>query len=324
MKKILSLFLALALVGSLAACNSAPVIIDLDTVKPWETETLYERATYTIDRYRMVKNGKETVRDGDPIATGTVEMTVRPGNTAADESAVMQVETTYSLTYEDSERAGADRGLTDTIESNATFRKTGMAPLTSFRKMTIAPREGVADPGYTAKADYAAGTAEMLWKGNTEPETRSVNIEGSVFDNEQLYFVTRAFKDLAPKQSVSFKLVNLHDLFLNGSQTYSMTVSCAEEKETLYIGEWATAFGLESDGNGHAKVECLKGSISKADTFPGPSQTAYYSNQAFKTGGANETKKVIISIVMREYGANATETFNTVYTLSAYTTTPNA
>lgn len=322
MKKILSFFIAAALLFSVTACGQAPVTIELDTIKPWETETMYEKATYKIERFRMVRQGKETVRDGDPIAEGEVVMEIKEGTAAADENAVMEIKTTYTVTYEDSERAGADRGLTDTITSTATFRKTGLAPVRSERTAVIAKREGRDDLSYHVTADYTKSEAVMDWNERTDNLT--MKLSGTIFDNEQLYYVTRAFKSLAPSSSVSFTLLNLHDSFLNGFQTYPMSVSCAEEKETLYIDDWATKFGLESDGNGHAKVECMKATIGKTGTLPGPAQTVYYANQAFKIDDRNSTAKVIVHILLREYDMNAVESFNTGYTLTGYTTTPEA
>lgn len=320
MKKIGCILLS-ALLFAMVGCGAPPPTIELDGVKPWETAAMYEKTVYRIDRYRMIKVGKETVRDGEPIATGTVEMVLRQGTASAGESAVMEVATDYTLTYVDDERAGIDRGKTDEIETLVTFRKTGMVPLTSYRDVRIAVREDQTDLSYTVSADYAAGTAERRLPGKAEPDTLSMKNEGTVFDNEQLFYVTRAFKGLEAGASVSFSMVNLHDCFQVGYQTYAMSVSCAAEKETLYIGEWATALGLESDGNGHAKVECLKGTIGKTGNLPGPPMTVYYSNQKFSVG-ADQTAKVIVSIINREYNASAVESFNTVYTLSDYATAP--
>lgn len=322
MKKIFTWILTIFSLFALVACGSAPVYVEFEADKPWETQTLYEKATYTVNRYRMVKSGKETVRDGDPIATGELTTVVREGAAAADEGATVDIETTFTVTYEDSERAGVDRGLTDTIETRLTCRKVGLGPLSSYRKVVLAPRADQTDLSYTVTGDYVNGTAEMLKSGEETPQSITLSTSGTVFDNEQLYFVARALKGLAPKSSNSITLINLHDCFLNGFSTYPMTVSCAEEKETLYIGEWATALGLESDGNGSAKVECLRVSIGKNDNFPGPPQTVYYANQNFQVNATETTSRVLVSIVNREYDASATESFNTVYTLSSYTTTP--
>lgn len=316
-RKIASIALACVLCASLAACKTAPAAPDFDGTKPWSTESRYEKATYTVERFRMVKSGKETVREETPIATGTVVMTVTE-NPTDQELLIGSIE--YTITYiDDAERVGVDSGKTDTISTEASFRKTGLSPVSSKRDVTLADREGVDNRSHTVTADYT--TSKATFKRGEEERSLDMDLAGALFDNEQIYFLIRACSNIAADKSAAFTLVNLYDCFAAGFQTYPMSISCAKEKETLYIGDFACAFGLEAADNNQAKVDCFKGTLSKTDSYPGPSQTVWFSSQPFKVSTAESTNKVIIQILTREYDTSAVESYNNVYRLSDYTTT---
>ena len=335
MKKIAAFLLAVALLG-LTACGGTVVHQpDLEETKPWDTTTKYEKSVYKIERFKMKREGKNTVPDGDPIATGTYTTEIEI--TSADET---KVKNSFSLTYADDERAGADRGKTDTIESECVFGTIGAYPSYSYRNAVLAPRDGESkNNSHTITANYkneekdglAGLTSKIAWHG--EEKTIRLKSGGQVYDNEQLFYMLRAFKKTKPEGSESFRLSNLFDAHNAGAYSaYNMSFSVAKEKETLFVDESFTRFSTQtqndkgetlesigSDGNGHAKVECVKGTLSINATNPGPPETVYISNVPFRIDDNNKTSKVIMKIVRKQY-SGAEETYNIVYTLESYTT----
>lgn len=348
MKKILAFLLAVTLLG-LTACSSGVVHqADLDETKPWETSSKYEKSVFTVERYKMKRSGKNTVTDGDPIAVGTyvTEIEILPATADSDSRDTQtKVKNSFTLTYADDERAGANRGLTDTIESECVFSTIGAIPAWSYRKATLAPREGESrNDSHTIFANYktsetdingttvAGMTSQISW--HDTQSTLTISTSGQVFDNEQLYYMLRAFKNTAAEGSETFQLSNLFDAHNAGSYSvYNMSLSIAEEKETLFVDESFTQFSTQSqndkgetlesiasDGNGHAKVECIKGSVGINATNSGPADTVYFSNVPFRIDDNNKTNKVIMKIIRKQY-SGAEETYNILYTLQSYTTT---
>lgn len=338
MKKIITLLLCVALLGLTACGNQVVHTADMDEVKPWDTVTKYERCEYTVERYRMTRSGKTTVTDGDPIAVGryVTAVQINDGST--------RVTNEFTLTYADDDRAGASRGLTDTTVSDCEFASTGGFPTYSYRKTTLAPRENESrNNSYEIFANYRtepfdvhgrtidANVSKMLW--HDAESSISIQTEGQVFDNEQLYYMLRAFKNIHTEGSETFALSTLFDAHNNGAfSTHGMSLSIAKAAEVLDLDESFTRFStqtqndrgetlesIESDGNGHAKLRCLKGTLAETSSNPGPAFTIYFSDVPFRINEHNSTQKVIVRIVTKEYSA-AEETYNMIYTLTGYTT----
>lgn len=342
MKKIISLLLCVSLLGLTACSNQVVHTADMDEVKPWDTVTKYERCEYKVERYRMKRSGKATVTDGDPIAVGSYVTTVKINDDST------RVTNQFTLTYAEDDRAGASQGLTDTTESDCEFASTGGFPTYSYRKTTLAPRAGEQrNNSYEIFANYRttpfevhgrsidANVTKMLWH-DTE-SSLSIQTEGQVFDNEQLYYMLRAFKNIRTEGSERFSLSTLFDAHNNGAfSTHSMSLSIDKAAEVLDLDESFTRFSTQtqndrgetiesiaSDGQGHAKLRCLKGTLSVSSTNPGPAFIIYFSDVPFRINEHNSTKKVIARIVTKEFTA-AEETYNMIYTLTGYTTDPNA
>lgn len=313
MKKFLSVLLSVFVLCAFVGCNQTVPSPSLDQTKPWETASMYERSTYTLTR----KNASDEI-----VAEGEVVMTVEQTSedTAANEI-ILTATTEWRLTYRDTETAGASRGLTDTIVSSVSFRRTGLRPIRSTRTVALAPRpEETTNLSYIATADYTDRKATFTRYGEDLQE-KSISANDLAFDNEQLYFVTRALDAIRTEGSASFLLVNVHDLFLTGTSAYTMRVSCAKERTAFTLGAFAAGFGLEAAENDRYKIDCIKASVGKSDAPTGPSQTLYFADKAFTVGENTTTKKVLVCMQTTEYNANAALAYTNSYMLSGYTTT---
>lgn len=342
MKKLLAILLAAATL-SLAACGGTVAhVANIEDKKPWAATGTgsYEKCVYDIERRDITRSGDDQI-----IATGTYTTEVE---VESDERTV--VSASFTLTYVDDERAGSSRGLTDTYVAACAFATTGAHPIYSYRAMTLAPRaDETRNNSYTIVANYAsaeaavpapsgdvtlpARTSRITWHG--ESADLAIDASGQVFDNEQLYYILRAFTNIDEEKSETFRLSNLFDAHNAGSfSAHDMSVSVAENRETLFVSpdfiEYSTTSyndrgeaveSIELDGNEdnpRAKLDCLVGTVGMTSSNPGPSQMVYFSDIPFRVDDVgNTTTKVIVRIVTREY-SGASEQYNMIYHLKEY------
>lgn len=348
MKKLFSIILAAAALFMTACGNTIAHVADIDDVKPWASigTGSYEKCVYTIERRDISASG-----DAQLIASGTYVSEIEVLSDSAT-----RVKTSFSLTYVDDDRAGDSRGLTDSYVSECAFATTGAHPIYSYKRMTLAVRPGeTVNNSYTIIANYGdaettvttqdkdvsmpAATSRIEWRGQSSDI--AINASGQIFDNEQLYYAIRSFKNIDEESSETFQLANLFDAHNNGSfSTHSMSVSVAENKETLLVDSAFTAFStttyndkgeaiesIELNGNEEnpqAKLDCLKATLGQTTSNPGPSQTVYFSDIPFRVDeSGNTNSKVIVRIITKEY-SGAQEKYNMIYHLASYTVNKDA
>lgn len=341
MKRKIALLLAILSLALTACRNTLVHMPTLDDTLPWDTATDYEKSTFTVERYKMKRDGKNTVRDGAPIAVGeyVTEIDINGTDTT--------VKNAFTLTYSADEASTASKaGMTDSFQSECVFATTSGYPAYSYRNFTLAPRENLKDKSHTIIANYKADEAYGLQATTSsidmygEAKTLALKASGQLYDNEQLYVMLRAFSNVKTEGSETFQLVNLFDAHNNGAfGTHAMSLSIAKTKEALFLDERFLAFDTvtqndkgedlhtinrsETDGVVKARIDCLVGTLSKTGDKSGPAQTVYFADVPFKIASDDSTqttRKVILQIVTREY-AGTDEAFNMVFTLTDYTTT---
>ncbi len=348
MKKFLSLIFTLLFGASLFACAAAPAIYEFDADKPWGVNETYEKCVYDIKIVERVRSGKETT-DGDILADGNATYELTQYRDRESGELYVDLKLTHTVTYRDIDKAGADRGLTDTVESEVVFTTEGCGVISSYKKEVYAPRKSddkfqtmVYD--YEAVADYNSGKASLKKNKNVdengvksedyESVTEFDLISGSQsFDNEQLYYVARALKNTAPKNSQSLSLSNLYEIpdKMDKKGKYkntNVTVQTAEETSVITLSESFAKNYLSPAENGNYDVNCMRTSLTRNDTYSGPAFTLYMTEPGVKferkdsSGGViTSTGKVIARMVRVNYDlSKREEASNIVYSLSDYTT----
>ena len=349
MKKAITVILASLFCAFALACTAPPAIYYFDTDKPWggnSTVSAYEKCTYDIVIRERVQSGKETT-DGDVLARGTAVYTV--DQKLDDGVMCTTLSLLHTITYEDIDKVGDDRGLTDVVESTVKFTTDGMAPVSSYKKQSYAPRKLLSGEyqeyvyDYETTADYKTLKASVkknrnvLEDGSKAEEYNSVkefNLKGDnqSFDNEQLYYIARALTGTKPKASESIVISNLYEIAENINKkgkydTTKITISTAEELSVITLAPSFAKNYLEPAENGNYDVTTMRTSISRNDTYSGPSFMLYMSAPDVKFERKNgdvvlsSTNKVILRMVRTTYDlATREESSNIVYNLSDYTT----
>ncbi len=348
MKKILSVLFAVFFGVLFTACTAAPIVYEFDADKPWGKNEAYEKCVYDIKIVERVRSGKETT-DGDILADGQAVYELTQYRDRESGELYVNLKLTHTVTFRDTDKAGADRGLTDTVESEVVFTTEGCGVISSYKKEVYAPRKTDGNfrnivYDYEATADYNAYKAclkknkSVAEDGTVSDEYESVKefdlISGTQsFDNEQLYYVARALKNTAPKNSQILSLSNLYEIpdRMDKKGKYkntNVTVQTAEELSVFTLNEAFAATYLSPAENGSYDVNCMRTTLMRNDTYSGPAFTLYMTEPSVKferkeEGGgiASTTSKVIVRMVRVNYDLSAREeATNIVYSLSDYTT----
>lgn len=291
-KKLLSVSLAAAAAFSLAACSTEVAESSFDNPLPWHSAVQsYEKLSYAVAVYNTQKSEKEDERE--KIADGTMTFTLEEGK----EDGTTMLVTDFSVTYSDTELAGEDRGLTDTITSTVYFEPNSLTVSSMQKTVLLADREGSDNLSYIITADYF-GTHKATFKyikQNTKEKTMSLPRD-AVRDNEMMFFVARAQK-IGKGSSTNFKMINLFDTFNYGETTeYTIAVTGGAER-SIDIGDWVKGFGIAADKDDSAKypVKCITTTLAINAENHGPSYTVKYALDSFKQGD-EEHKKIPLAI----------------------------
>lgn len=319
MKKTLIIILSfLFALLPLFGCAAQPASVSISEIKAWQTSSNYEKSVYEINMYEMIADKKNTVR-GDIIAKGTLTFELDGNIDKISDLACTKLSMNFSVTYIDGDKAGLSRGLTDTITSEVIFQTMSFSPITSTKVATFpARKDEKQNNSYSINLNYSERKSIM----NIHGQEKKLEFKaGSYFDNEQIYYLVRTLSTLKEKAALSVPMVNIFDAHnSNKFFSYNMKVTVSEKPISKTLGKWASNFGLEADGENY-KLDCLQVSLGINSKSSGPPTTLYYANVPFKISETASTNKVLVEFETKEYNyASATEKYNTVYTLTDYTT----
>ena len=315
-KKILCVTLAAVSAISLAACSTETPESGFDSPLPWHANAAaYEKLDYTVAVYNTTKSVDESKRE--KIADGTMSFVLDEGAVSGYTSLNMS----FTVTYLNTEAAGADAGLTDTITSNVTFEPNSLAASYMEKTVTLADRKGQVNNSYAITADYFnthKATFKYIKQEGAKEKSRRLPEDASR-DNEMMFFLARA-QDLKAESSTNFKLINLFESFLqNETVEYRMSVNCTSTRKTD-LGDWVKDFGIqavtdEKDNTTSYPVNCYATTISINDEKHGPAYYVLYAKDSFTLNGA-EHKKLPVKIDYSSY-QNSKPYRHTEYKLSA-------
>ena len=335
--------------AAMLACAAPPVVYTFDADKPWGKNEAYEKCVYDLKIVERVRSGKETT-DGDILARGQAVYELNQYRDKVSGELYVNLKFTQTVTYEDIDKAGADRGLTDTVESEVVFTTDGCGPISSRKKQVYAPRKADGDKfqsyvyDYEASADYNNYKATLKKNKNVAEDGTVAEEYNSVdefdllsgtqsFDNEQLYYIARALTSTAPKGSQSVSLSNLYEIpdKMDKKGKYknvNVTVSTAEELSVITLSPDFAAKYIAPAESGNYDVNCMRTTLSRNDTYSGPAFTLYMTEPSVKfelkdpSGGVlTTTGKIIARMVRVNYDLSSREeASNIVYNLTDYTT----
>lgn len=281
-KKLLCVTLAAVSAISLAACNSETAESSFDNPLPWHTAVAsYEKLDYTVAVYNTVKSTDEKKRE--KIADGTMTFVLDEGAI----SGYTSIDMSFTVTYLNTEAAGADAGLTDEITSHVEFEPNSLAAKSMEKEVKLADRKDKTNNSYKITADYfGTKKATLLYtkKDGAKQKTRSLPKDASR-DNEMMYFLARA-QGIKSGDSTNFKMINVFDSFIqNETAEYRMVVSCTSTRK-LDLGDWVKDFGIqqvkdEKDGTVAYPVNCFSTTLTINDDHHGPSYNVLYAKDAF-------------------------------------------
>lgn len=313
MKKRVSLFIAalgaIAVVLLFGGCGET--VVALDAELPWATPlSLYEYSEFSVRG--SMKSGDSTV----DVSVGNVKFTLKE----ADGNVVLTMEA--RLEHLDIEENGSERGLVDTAASEVVFDKKTLLPITSKKSVVLADRKGKLNNSYELDLSYTQKRGELTFtEQGGEKQTRRIKADGQVFDNEQLYYVVRAFSSLSPKAYLNFNLYNGFDAFNYDLGVYKMGVSVDADPVTVTLSDWKDpdkTFGMDLDESGVPCPSCYSARITISENENGSPIYAKYSENPFKISDSISTKKVLTAFSTTSFNADYTKLFTMDYTLCDY------
>lgn len=323
-KKVLPIFIfCIAAAFTFAACgeNCAAAQLTFGAKMPWDMPRLYEKCVYSVEEYTMMEINGLSTRDKQ-LSSGTLEFTLEEadnGNASLD----MRTE----ITYFDIEENGSDRGLTDVYTSNVVFDKLTLAPRSSAKSAAIAKRSDRDDKSFSLTVDYGANTETLTFAGG-EPQTRTIDLKGQYFDNEQLFFLMRAFPNLTTSGSQSFTLHVPLDAFSYSHPAYGMIMSVGKDAQAVRLEKWKgeSDYSMEKAEDGTLAPQCYSVSVSINGANSGTPILATYAVNPFVITPNISTTKVMTSMTTSAYGTNGNSGARTTYyTLIDYVAlAPNA
>ena len=318
-KKIPLIFILCITAFTFAACGEscAQTQLSFGAKLPWDMPRLYEKSIFDISEYTMKEINEMGVRDKQ-LSSGTLTFTLEEadnGNASLD----MRTE----ITYFDIEENGSDRGLTDVYSSNVVFDKLTLAPRSSAKSAALAKRSDKEDKSYSLTVDYGANTETLTFAGK-EPQTRNIDLNGQYFDNEQLFYLMRAFPSLTTTGSQAFTLHVPLDAFSYSHPAYGMIMSVGKDTQAVRLENWkgASDYSMDKAEDGTLAPLCYSVSVAINGTNSGTPILATYAANPFAVTQNISPNKVLTSMTTTVYGS---VTRTTYYTLTDYVAlAPNA
>jgi hypothetical protein len=321
MKKIVTLILTTLLVFCLVACEATISSAPPSYPAPWcinQTEesvnTAYEKSVYEITKTNKFTN--------KIIAEGTLTYELKPAG-KVDNVAYSILNMDMSITYNEFAEE-VDRGKTDTVTSSVTFTSAALSAIKSSRTVTIADREGVANPSYTLVNDYKEGYSKLTM-GEFE---HTISLKGHSFvgiiDNELLYFYVRAYPGLKNGLMAYFKMADFFDMHSRGDSfsPIDMRLSTTEAGKDQSLS-FPTLKEFLGDEQGSSIN--LPTTVYKHTEPTGPPISLWFSKTDFKVGENQTTKLVLTFIRTVEYNLSTISIqFETDYKLVDYSVTQGA
>jgi len=326
MKKLFAAVCCILMLFSSAACAGGQATAPFDTERPWGTPTnAFEQCSYTLQIFERVRVDGAWA-DGQELATGGFTQTLNASGAGKD--GLASVASELSVSWKDLPECAENRGKTDLMESAVVFSAASMAPVSSQKTMTLdvrADADGASyNHSYDYSADYAALTSHIKFGKNasgdySDPKTIAIP-SGTKYDNEQLFYLLRAHRNLKPGAGVAFNVNNVADNYIRDNNNLApMTASASSETVKKELG----AFMLDYAES--AEIECMLVLLSLSGTDSGPAHRFYIAEPGIRFGKGNiKTAKIIVGYEYTLYTSAGTEQFRYVYTLTGYTTKRSA
>ena len=312
-KKVLPLVIACIVAAfAFSACGESCTAAQLSfgAKMPWDMPRLYEKSVYSVEEYTMTEINGMSVKDKQ-LSSGTLTFTLEEAESGCA-SLTMRTE----ITYFDIEENGSDRGLTDIYSSNVVFDKLTLAPRSAAKSAALAKRSDKDDMSYSLTVDYGANSETLTFAGK-EQQTRTIDLNGQYFDNEQLFYLMRAFPALTASGSQSFTLHVPLDAFSYSRSAYGMIMSVSGSTQAVRLEKWKgeSDYGMEKAEDGTLAPLCYSASVSINGANSGTPILATYAESPFAVSQNISTNKVLTSITTTTYGA---KTRTMYYTLTDY------
>ncbi|MCL2797853.1 MAG: hypothetical protein FWD58_07360 [Firmicutes bacterium] len=344
-KKLTITAICIALLFSLAACAGGAAATPFSSEKPWGmfATYAYERCEYSVKVYARAKvDGKWT--DGGLLTTEDSRFCQTLNASGTGKNAVATVDSTLLIEWLDNAAAAENAGKADKVSSTVTFSTVTMAPVNSQKTAEFATRKDADgkdyNNSYTLAVDYdkLAGQIEFTQKKDADatkshPVKKDIPIKpGAKFDNEQLFYLLRAYKSLVPGGSASFNVANPVENYARAdSGLFSMSATAHEPSNAyryLPVGDYFKDFIYDVDVGGTPipslaletepkaedppknkiwgdyalegdafAVKCMPVLLRLSETEPGPAHIIHFTDPGlmFKTGADGiATSKLIV------------------------------
>jgi len=308
MKKLVFLLLSLTLF--LVACGGGGTAVAVfDETSPWEHgETL----VYSIEHYQVERqSGNDVAESREVLARGTQTVTTR----ANDARTRYYITTDWYLDFECGicDADYCSDMVRDSIVTSATIMSDLLRPTPTHSTRTVITRRKADGDGY-ARGDINPNLSHQIITyyvpiltstfrpiiGEEEngdlifgtDSQRTIPSGRISFDNESLFFVVRALRDIGSNRPIRFDLNNMFDFHRNGIMSHPISVTSASDTQNLPVGNLSNF--VNSDGTPIVgEIETYAVQISLATQRPGQPIRAWYAVNDYYNNG-NRASKLLI------------------------------
>jgi len=358
-RKLTITVICVALMFSLAACAGGQAAAPFGTEHPWGAATYaYERCEYSVKVFERVKiDGKWT--DGDLLTTEESYFCQTLNASGAGKNAVAVVDSELAMEWADNKAAGENAGKSDRLSGTVTFSTVAMAPITSEKSAEYDTRNSADGKAYNNSyrlwADYDKLTSRIEFPKKTDatkdyPKEKDISMKpGAKFDNEQLFYLLRTYKNLIPGSSVSFNINSVVENYVRNSGSpvpvtgaaYDLAIPyrpvggsffkdyapfLKEEKEQKEENDDGKPGDYKVSGDSYS-VRSMAVILRLSVAEPGPAHILYMTAPDVKLKSGEDgafTAKLIVGYEYTVYdlskGATGDELFRYEYTLRDYST----
>ena len=326
MKKISLLFVGFLLVLFLGGCAAGAPIVPFVSDLPWGTPDLInERFEYSVSI-----TGATTIADVSPeLATGHFYQTLQGEGHRLDNQ--FRVTTELVINWNDHAQNAESRNLTDTITSTVVFSRTGLLPISSEKNVDLAPRftsdnQFMPNHSYHFTADYVQNTSSIRFGkdryGNWLAAARTIPIErGAVYDNEQLFFLLRAFNNMQQGTAINLLVNNVAENYVRNSHApLSLNASVATQMVTRRVDALRPFTAYYSSAE-PLYIDCLVVNLWLNETPSGPPHTFFITEpgrEFYRRGSAIRTTLLVVGYQYNVYNIDRSLRYSINYTLTYY------
>jgi len=308
---------------------------------PWGiADNIFEQSDFRVHVYGPGSLNPDSETHAPLLARGALTQTLEGVGSGIHNRITVQTE--FSMDWESEvENPSINAGAHDEISSSVTFMRTGMRPVASSRVATTTNRYDASgtflhnnsyefNVQYVAENQVARGSSIRVGKdanGAWLNDARNVAVRsGTLFCNEQLFFLLRAFNNINPGgRSVNIPTNNMVENYIRHDNRPISLNAEATATGRLAVDDFILEFMDEEnaymdDESGNVMVDSMMVTLALNETPAGPIHRFWISNGVTfsREGSLVTTSRLILRYEYQVFDIYGRLQYQIVYTLIGY------